>query len=685
MQVEVTAMQTLQISNFETLNLSDSGADTITLGGTQIQEAGFTTINARGGSDTVTITNTTGLTTVDGGIGDSDNLIIGADGLSFGSTTVTNFETITVNGTVNLSGELDSVVSNISVATGKTLTVNATDFDNDTIAIGGAGDVNITATATASDHDFANISNSGSGNIILNVNATLNVSAQNLGAVNVINIADGADMTFTGSQLDGKTMTLNTNSSGDIIINGISGDDLSNITLTGSGSITLNSSSGGTLDASSIDVSSFSGIITINDSTGVETIIATADNDTINVNGGADIITGGAGTDTLNINTTDTLGSISGIETIHVNQNNDLSGKLDGTVSTIDLANGVTLSAQSSDVSAKTITDTGTANMNVTVNANVDLSSTNIAGTLTLNDTTGSYSITGSANSDTLNLSSGNDTVDLGDGSDTIITTIENIDTNDNIQDTGTIGTDSVNFTNSGTIDSANIIDFSGIETLNMYSGDDTIIFADKTEFDNFRNELNVVDSGGNDTLAFGSTAVNGDLDFTNLDEFENLNLSSTADTLTLSGDEPDNINGLAGNDEFTLDFSNVSNIDGGDDTDTVKLTGNTAMISSDTQFNPAGTFANIEHLDITGLTLNTSDNATEFEFTDAMIASWTGNATGNLTLRLTEAQTDFIKFTDAGADGVIGGGDDVVYDSPITAGTHTYDLGNTTLTIESV
>ena len=38
----------------------------------------------------------------------------------------------------------------------------------------------------------------------------------------------------------------------------------------------------------------------------------------------------------------------------------------------------------------------------------------------------------------------------------------------------------------------------------------------------------------------------------------ENLNLSSASDILTISGDEPTNINGLAGNDTFELDFKGI-------------------------------------------------------------------------------------------------------------------------------
>ena len=77
---------------------------------------------------------------------------------------------------------------------------------------------------------------------------------------------------------------------------------------------------------------------------------------------------------------------------------------------------------------------------------------------------------------------------------------------NDNISDTGSTGTDVLNITNSGTIDSANLIDAKGIETLNLSSGNDTITFDDTAEFNAFRNNFtDIVDAGGSDTLSFGN------------------------------------------------------------------------------------------------------------------------------------------------------------------------------------
>ena len=222
------------------------------------------------------------------------------------------------------------------------------------------------------------------------------------------------------------------------------------------------------------------------------------------------------------------------------------------------------------------------------------------------------------------------------------------------------------------------MIDFSGIETLNMYSGDDTVTFDDVSEFDNFRNELNVVDSGGTDTLQFGTTSVTGNLDFTNLDEFENLELSSVADNITLSGDEPDNIYGLGGDDTFTLDYSNVSSfttLDGGVGSDEISLTGTFA--ANNANFGSVDDYDNIETLDISNMSLTGTDD-NEVIFTDALFDSWNGAGT-NFTLKLDSSQAENISITAGGTtyDGAATG------DSGSTISETTYNLGNTTLTID--
>jgi hypothetical protein len=174
---------------------------------------------------------------------------------------------------------------------------------------------------------------------------------------------------------------------------------------------------------------------------------------------------------------------------------------------------------------------------------------------------------------------------------------------------------------------------------------------------------------------------------FTGSAQNDTINGSSAANVLNGgAGDDTidgkagnDVISGGTGNDLFTIDFSSIDTIDGGANTtkDTVKFnSGNTGTsISADTDFVMNSTLTNIEKLDITGLTLNTANNSTEFNFTEAMIDAWTGSSTGNLTLSFTSSQREKIMFTDSGG---------TVRDSAAEiVDNTTYTIGNSSLTID--
>ena len=206
-------------------------------------------------------------------------------------------------------------------------------------------------------------------------------------------------------------------------------------------------------------------------------------------------------------------------------------------------------------------------------------------------------------------------------------------------------------------------------------------------DFDELDSDDSLDFGSGDDTLAFDTT-VSGDLNFTNISDLENLDLSSANDSITLSDDEPENIDGGAGDDNFTLDFANIDNftIDGGNDDDTVEFSSgdNTgANITSDTLFADNNAFDNIETLDLTNLTLNTSDSNTEFMLTDDLIKNWT-DGDNSLTLKLTNDQADLISFT---GENTTANDGSKVYDGNTNsiADNTTYDLGDSTLTIDIV
>lgn len=644
------------LSNFETLNLGNGSNDTITLGSTYVKAAGFTKVYGQGGDDSITISDTTNLITVDGGTGGSDSLTLSTDNMSFTNLTISNFETINVNGSENLSGKLDSSVTAINIANGKTLTVGAADLDGKTISVTATGNLTINATATAADHDFGGITKSGTGTITLNVAGTVDLSGHNLGAVNYITVATtGQTVTLTDSQLSSLT------------------------TVSGAGNVTVK--------------------VSADSSTDFATKLVTT-----------------------------------GTETINFTANSIFSGTLGNSSSSID--SGVTLSANGSVIDGKTISGAGTLNITGTGDGNLDLTNvtsvltadidngattlsnlgvnldaTNSSSNLTITETTGkSLTITGGSGDDTFNMSDGTDTVNLGAGNDTINVANGNLTSADTISDTS--GTsDTLNVTGGGSIASTVFTNVSGIENLNFDATNaDTVTFTDDASFNAWTGKFGTIDAkGGSDTISFGS-AVNADLDFTKLHNFETLTFSGFDDSVTFGSDEYSaglrtlnlgdgtnsatlndtssavQVNGGTGSDSFTLDFTRLTqgdyNINGGTGagSDTVTFsTGSTSSISTDTDFSTmfTSTITNIEAMDIKNVTLNTADSNTEFNFTDTMIKQWTGNATGTLSLSLTSAQTELIKFTDSG---------NTVHDTQLSAGTYNYTLkddttdGSTTL-----
>ena len=527
-----------------------------------------------------------------------------------------------------------------------TLSVDASKISGKTIS--GTGTISVNNLEQVLDFDFSKITTT-------NINASWSGTGTytgNLTGVDTLSITGTMDT--NASIIDGKTIS----GTGTINVNNLEQElsfDFSKITTTN-----INASWSGT--------GTYTGNLT-----GVDTLSITGTMDT-----NASIIDGKTinGTGTLNITNLDASpnASLSAISSsLIVNADWAGTGTLTSNLASVDtlkISSG-TLTINDSNL-GNTIVD-GTGNTHLIVIANdssVDLSNVTGVSSVTINDSASDVNIIGSAINDTLNLKAGNDTVDLGAGSDTLNVAISDLNTADTLN--GGAGSDTLNLTTSGNINSKSLVDnVSNFEVLNMQAGNDTINFDDVSSFDNFRSEFGTInDAGGNDTLAFGSTAVIGDLDFTNLNSFENLNLSSASDNISLSGDESRNIRGLGGDDTFSLDFSNIGNfsIDGGAGSDKVSLSGSQNAITTDTAFGHSGSFSNIEQLDITGLNLNTSDSSTEYEFTQSLISSWIGGG-NSLTLTLSQAQANQIKFTSNGKtyDG----------DSNSVVDNASYDLGS--------
>lgn len=231
----------------------------------------------------------------------------------------------------------------------------------------------------------------------------------------------------------------------------------------------------------------------------------------------------------------------------------------------------------------------------------------------------------------------------------------------------------------------------SGFENLNLSNGNDIILFDDTTQFNDFNTNFNSIDAnGGSDTIEFDSSSVNGNLDFSNLSGFENLNLSSASDSIVLDLDEPSNIDGKAGDDNFSLDFSNIGNftIEGGANSDTISLSGNAVEVTNDLDklFGNLESFNGIEHIDISSLNGGagfSSDLDKEFEITNSMVEDWLGSTSGDLKLSLTKEQAENLSFTTSDLqehNSSISGSANSIDDGGV------YNLdGDTTLTIDLI
>ena len=236
---------------------------------------------------------------------------------------------VTINDNVTFTGTLHSSIAT-TVAAAKTLTIADTIVNGKPVI--GAGSVTATVAGNSS-VDFSSINVTGTEKVEFTV-----------------------DSTFTGNLADSDEVAI-TGSATDVIL---TGDKLTgkSLILSGTGTLTVNSAAGATLDLSGITNSLGANKLTINDNTGAETITATGNADSVNLTGGgADVVSaangddiinvaqdffsvdGGAGSDTLNINAPQTItGTISNVETINVNQDGDLTAATLNNAPTITIA-----------------------------------------------------------------------------------------------------------------------------------------------------------------------------------------------------------------------------------------------------------------------------------------------------------------------------------------------------------
>ena len=327
--------------------------------------------------------------------------------LSLIAVTGTKALEITANST--FTGTIGNI-SSLIVDNGVTGTISASVINGKTIAVSGAGALDITANATAANNNFSGLTNTISGDVTLNVNSALDLSAVNIGtaASFIDKINTSAALTLSGVQ-----------------INAIS-------KVSGTANITIEAGTA-SADLSTKILTGYSGAFIINDGSGVQTLTGTGNADTFNLDNASASVAAGSGDDTINLlatlastptgtidggagtgdilniaksGLTINVSNITGIETININQSTTLTGTL--TTSSIVVASGVTLSADASVLSGKTVSGAGTVSI-------TNLQSTLVADFANVTATTvnatwssGTATYTGNlTNVDTLTISGG--------------------------------------------------------------------------------------------------------------------------------------------------------------------------------------------------------------------------------------------------------------------------------------
>jgi len=346
---------------------------------------------------------------------------------------------------------------------------------------------------------------------------------------------------------------------------GASGTDTVSISAT-SGTFTLLAAANGieaytitSTGAVSINAAAATTGLSLTGGTGANTITGTNSADIISGGAGKDILVGNAGNDTfLYAATTDFASG----ETINGGADSDTIS-ISATSGTLTLTAGVTL--------VEIVQLTGTGDVGVVASA--------VTTGLTINGNDGANAITGTNVADIINGGAGNDTItsgngidtlDGGEGSDTYVVSVFTDFLGDLITDTGATGTDTARITaTTGTL--ALTAAVNGIEAYTITSTGAVGIDATLA---------------GTPLSLTGGTGANA------------LTGTAFADTITGGGGK-DTLVGGEGNDYFdyalTGDYASGETINGGDDTDTIRFSGTTGVLTL------GNTITNVEQIVLGG------------------------------------------------------------------------------------
>ena len=471
-----------------TVNLDDDAKAGNTVDATNYTKA--LTINA---DDDELDTNASTLT---GGTGTSDKLVITAGGSTSDLTSISAIETYEISGTTssttmtlvqgNAADGATLTIDGSSLTTG-VLTVDAeADTDGKIVITGGAGDDQITGSAsdngdsltgnagadtfTFATEDFSSIDtvSGGAGTDIVslsNDNTVIDADFTNVTNVETLTSADDKDSTFTLSSLAAAA--------------GISTVTLAGEASLDSDSVTIQAGFTNNLTVNLDDDANVGNVVDATNYTKTLTIVADDDELATNIS----TLTGGTGTaDEIQLTAVNEtiaaaqMAKISAFEkittvgnatatSIEIHSDNVASGK----TMTVD-ASTMTTAVLTYDASSETdghhtITTLGTGAHIITLGQGNDTyTSTNTAGVNTVIATAGNNTITTGAGADIITMGAGNDNITSGAEADLITVTTGYLSTDDTIN--AGAGTDVLTLSNDNTVVDADFTNVTNLETL---------------------------------------------------------------------------------------------------------------------------------------------------------------------------------------------------------------------------
>ena len=586
------------------------------------------------------------------------NIIVEVDTDSsqdFNTLSTTGTETIKFTANSTFTGNFRD--SNIEVDNTVTLITDATRVNG--LNIAGTGTVELTDTTID-----AGVLNTLDGNSTALIDVTsLNSITGTIAQVHASYLANIAG-TVTG--LGDETVTLSDTTASAADLNTINGDTTGLVTATAVSDIssssfndvnTLIGNRGTSGDKVNIDQDynvvlsdnsiSAANVKLINDDTSGTINIAAATTITSSTLSDVLEIVNNTGSNfTTNANYNVTLSDLS-VSAANVKLINDDNG-----TGTINIAAATTITSSTLSDVLEIVNNTG-SNFTTNANYNVTLSdlSVSAANVKLINDDNGTGTIDIS-NATTITNSSVSDVLEIVQDTNSSFTTAGNYgvtlsDTTASAADLNTINGDTTGLVTATAVKTISGIT-ADIKTLITADTNNEIDLATdmvKLKVTDSNNDLSGIDwsnIGGTidelDLSGSGTHAIDQNL----LNEFDQINGSGGTNTLNGSagGDSLDftsttlssieSIDMLGGSDTATLDFSQLSNLDGGAGTDTVILNGSASTTINDTSFD------NIEILNITGL--NTSDS---LEITYDNLKAWSQSGATEFTLSVNDNGSD--------------------------------------------